>query len=123
MFCRSLSSVVIPDGVTSMGEGAFSGCTGLREIVLSENLDSLRTDTFNGCASLKKLNIPEQLSDIEGGAFRSCTIDAAKDHRIAMAAAIAATICCEPVTILGADAVNKSYPRFWDEFSRLGGIL
>ncbi|MEY8419320.1 3-phosphoshikimate 1-carboxyvinyltransferase [Oscillospiraceae bacterium 44-5] len=49
------------------------------------------------------------------------TVDGANDHRIVMAAAIAATRCTGPVTILGAEAVNKSYPRFWEEYKRLGG--
>ena len=49
------------------------------------------------------------------------TVDSVNDHRIAMSAAIAATVCTEAVTILGADAVNKSYPRFWEEYARLGG--
>jgi len=49
------------------------------------------------------------------------TVDACNDHRIAMAAAIAATVCKEDVTILGAQCVEKSYPRFWEEYSRLGG--
>ena len=48
-------------------------------------------------------------------------VDSVGDHRIAMAAAIAATVCKQPVTILGADAVNKSYPQFWEEYRRLGG--
>ena len=43
------------------------------------------------------------------------------DHRIAMASAIAATVCSAPVTILGAEAVSKSYPSFWAEYRRLGG--
>ena len=49
------------------------------------------------------------------------TVDSYNDHRIAMSAAIAATICSAPVTILGAEAVNKSYPSFWAEYRRLGG--
>ena len=49
------------------------------------------------------------------------TVDAVNDHRIAMSAAIAATACTENVTILGAECVKKSYPRFWDEYTRLGG--
>ncbi len=48
-------------------------------------------------------------------------VDAANDHRIAMAAAIAATVCKETVTILGAECVKKSYPKFWEEYARLGG--
>jgi 3-phosphoshikimate 1-carboxyvinyltransferase len=49
------------------------------------------------------------------------TVDSCNDHRIAMAAAIAATVCKDPVTILGAQSVNKSYPTFWAEYRRLGG--
>ena len=51
------------------------------------------------------------------------TVDGANDHRIVMAAAIAATACSGPVTILGAEAVKKSYPNFWDEYQRLGGDI
>ena len=49
------------------------------------------------------------------------TVDACNDHRIAMATAIAATVCKNDVTILGAQCVEKSYPKFWEEYSRLGG--
>jgi len=49
------------------------------------------------------------------------TVDGANDHRIVMAAAIAATACTAPVTILGAEAVNKSYPTFWKVYEALGG--
>lgn len=57
-------------------------------------------------------------ADLIGG-----TVDACNDHRIAMAAAIASTICSRPVTILGAQCVSKSYPGFWKEFTRLGGSI
>ena len=56
-----------------------------------------------------------------GTGFTGGTVDSVNDHRIAMSAAIASTVCTEPVTILGAEAVKKSYPHFWEEFSRLGG--
>ena len=56
-----------------------------------------------------------------GTGYRGGTVDAQNDHRIAMSAAIAATVCTEPVTVLGAEAVKKSYPKFWDEYARLGG--
>ena len=51
------------------------------------------------------------------------TVDACGDHRIAMSAAVAATVCSQPVTVLGAEAVNKSYPHFWAEYRRLGGKI
>lgn len=50
-------------------------------------------------------------------------IDAAGDHRIAMMATIAATVCEGPVTILHAQAVNKSYPGFWKDYEKLGGRI
>lgn len=48
-------------------------------------------------------------------------VDSANDHRIAMSAAIASLACDGPVTLTGAQAVNKSYPAFWRDFQRLGG--
>lgn len=53
--------------------------------------------------------------------FTGCTIDAMGDHRIAMAAAIGATVATGPVSILGAECVSKSYPDFWDIYQQLGG--
>lgn len=58
---------------------------------------------------------------VTGGGLTGGTVDGCRDHRIVMAAAIASVACCEPVTILGADAVNKSYPEFFEDFARLGG--
>lgn len=54
-----------------------------------------------------------------GTGFTGGTVDSVNDHRIAMAAAIAATVCKEDVTILGAECVKKSYPKFWEEYERL----
>lgn len=48
------------------------------------------------------------------------TVDAVGDHRIAMAAAVAAVACENPVTVTGAQAVDKSYPTFWNELTALG---
>ena len=47
------------------------------------------------------------------------TVSSWGDHRIAMSAAIAAVLCAEPVIIQGAEAVNKSYPTFFEERRRL----
>jgi 3-phosphoshikimate 1-carboxyvinyltransferase len=58
---------------------------------------------------------------IYGTGLTGGTVDAVNDHRIAMAAAIAATVCQQSVTILGAQCVSKSYPQFWEEYARLGG--
>lgn len=66
---------------------------------------------------------PDSLTVRGVSAFSGGTVDGANDHRIVMAAAIAATRSTAPVTILGAQAVNKSYPSFWDDYKRLGGTI
>ena len=66
---------------------------------------------------------PDSLTVHGVSAFTGGTVDGANDHRIVMAAAIAATRANAPVTILGAEAVNKSYPSFWDDYKRLGGVF
>ncbi len=49
------------------------------------------------------------------------TVDSFNDHRIVMSAAIAAQFCEKPVIIKDAQAVNKSYPAFFEEYKMLGG--
>lgn len=54
-----------------------------------------------------------------GGLLTGGSVDGAGDHRIVMSAAVAASICREPVTICGAEAVNKSYPGFFEKWEML----
>lgn len=63
----------------------------------------------------------EDTLQVWGTGLTGGTVHSHNDHRIAMAAAIAATCCQEPVTILTAESVEKSYPQFWEEYRRLGG--
>ncbi len=58
---------------------------------------------------------------IYGTGLSGGTVDACNDHRIAMAAAVGASISKAAVTILGAECTQKSYPQFWAEYARLGG--
>ena len=55
------------------------------------------------------------------GNFNACTVNSHNDHRIAMAAAIAATAATGQIKILNAECVSKSYPTFWEHFAALGG--
>ena len=69
-----------------------------------------------------KISAGENYMEIEGcGTLRGGTAEACGDHRIAMSAAAASVFCENEVTIIGADAVNKSYPTFFEEFDKLGG--
>ena len=76
--------------------------------------------TALGCSTEE---LPDALIVHGGQPLTGGTVDGANDHRIVMAAAIAATACSAPVTVLGAEAVSKSYPDFWEEYQRLGGDI
>ena len=66
---------------------------------------------------------PERLIIIGKPSLPGGTVDCAGAHRIAMMAAIAATGCTGPVTLLGAECVKKSYPDFWEVYQSLGGEI
>ena len=68
-----------------------------------------------------EVHIDEDALTVMPAKFRGCTIDSANDHRIAMSAAIAATVANGPITIRNAQCVSKSYPAFWNVFRQLGG--
>lgn len=63
----------------------------------------------------------EDTLTVYGTGLTGGKVDCINDHRIAMSAAIAATACKEPVILYGAQCVEKSYPRFFEEYRRLGG--
>lgn len=78
------------------------------------------------CGMLKALGAPcEETADgmiIQGGGLTGGIVDACNDHRIAMSGAVASLVCKEPVTILGGQAVEKSYPDFFRHLESLGGV-
>ena len=67
------SAYTVPDGVTSIGGSAFSGCTSLAEIVIPDSVTSIGGFAFSGCTSLSKVDLPKTLTTIEAGTFRDCT--------------------------------------------------
>lgn len=68
-----------------------------------------------------KADSTEDTLTIYGTGLIGGIVDSVNDHRIAMSAAVASIACKEDVTIFGAECVKKSYPHFWEEYSRLGG--
>jgi 3-phosphoshikimate 1-carboxyvinyltransferase len=99
---------------------------GETRLVNAARLRYKESDRLSATANLvnalggKAKELPDGLI-VSGGGLTGGTVDGCRDHRIVMAAAIASIACREPVTILGADAVNKSYPEFFEDFARLGG--
>lgn len=71
--CTGLKKVTIPDNITEIGDGAFSGCVGLKEIDLPDKLLKIGKYAFESCSGIKEINLPNQLVSIGFGAFRYCT--------------------------------------------------
>ena len=72
-FCSSLSEIVIPSSVTSIGDGAFSCCHSLSEIVIPSSVTSIGAHAFSGCNSLSEIVIPFSVTSIGDGAFSRCS--------------------------------------------------
>ena len=71
-WCRSLSDIVIPDSVTSIGIGAFFNCSSLSNIVIPDSVTSIGDSVFRGCSSLSEIVIPDSVTSIGIGAFGGC---------------------------------------------------
>ena len=70
--CRSLTDIVIPDSVTSIGNNAFWNCRSLTGIVIPDSVTSIGKSAFKNCISLKSLEIPDSVTSIGDGAFCGC---------------------------------------------------
>ena len=114
----------IPDlvPILAVAASAMHGAkfTDIRRLRLKES-DRVATTMAMIHALGGKAEADENTLTIFPATLRGGTVDSCNDHRIAMAAAIAATVCKGNVTILGGQCVEKSYPQFWEEYSRLGG--
>lgn len=64
-----MSSVVIPDGVTSIGNYAFAYCKSLTDIVIPNSVTSIGDNAFRHCSSLSSLVIPESVVNLNGNPF------------------------------------------------------
>ena len=69
----NVTSIVIPDGVTSVGEFAFYNCSGLTSIVIPDSVTSIDRYAFSGCSGLTSVTIPNSVTYIGAGAFAECT--------------------------------------------------
>ena len=71
--CSGLTSVTIGSEVTSIGGGAFNGCTGLTSITIPNSVTSIGNDAFAVCSSLTSVTIPDSVTSIGDGAFSGCS--------------------------------------------------
>ena len=66
--CSGLTSITIPNSVTSIGANAFEGCSALTSISIPQSVTSIGSNAFDGCSALETISIPDGMTNI-GGAF------------------------------------------------------
>ena len=69
----SVKKIVIEEGVTSIGNAAFSGCISLTNITIPDGVTSIGIMVFYNCTSLTSITIPDSVTSIGNSAFNSCT--------------------------------------------------
>ena len=71
--CSSLTSVIIPNSVTSIEWSAFADCSSLTSVTIANSVTSIGGWAFKGCSSLASITIPNSVTSIGGGAFEGCS--------------------------------------------------
>lgn len=72
-YCETITSAVIENGVTSIGDYAFYGCTNLASVTIPEGMVSIGDSAFEGCTNLASVTIPGSVASIGDDAFFECS--------------------------------------------------
>lgn len=71
-FCSQLTNISIPNSVTYIGFSAFNSCTSLKSITLPSSLSTIQSEAFYNCGNLKTIRIPVSVTSIGNYAFDVC---------------------------------------------------
>ena len=71
--CTSLSSITIPNSITTIPSHMLEGCTSLTSVTIPDSVTKIDMYAFKGCANLTNVNIPSNISIIDGSAFQNCS--------------------------------------------------
>jgi hypothetical protein len=71
--CIEISTVIIPDTVTNIGQGAFWGCYDLLSIVIPNSVKTIGAEVFYNCHRLRLITIPNSVTNIGRYTFDACT--------------------------------------------------
>ncbi len=112
-YCRTLKSVIIPSGVTNIGIGAFRSCSNLENAIIPESVISINDWAFCDCTGLTSITIPPSVTSIGDSAFSGCTGLADADGFIVVAHVLfdytgpgGAVVIPESMTSIGFEAFS-----------------
>ena len=72
-YCKYCTSITVPKSITSIGIGAFASCSSLTSITIPNGVTSIGTSVFSNCSSLTSIIIPNSVTEIGVSAFSYCT--------------------------------------------------
>ena len=117
--CRSLSEIVIPSSVTSIGDWAFSCCYSLSEIVIPSSVTSIGDSAFSSCDSLSEIVIPSSVTSIGDSAFSCCrslseivipsSVTSIGDSAFSCCYSLSEIVIPSSVTSIGKGAFSRCY--------------
>ena len=93
--CTSLTSIIIPNSVTSIGKETFYDCTSLTSVTIPDSVTSIDDRAFSGCSILTSIVIPDSVISIGAAAFSDCT-------------SLASIVIPDSVTSIGLSALNNT---------------
>ena len=70
--CNALTHIVIPDGVTSIGDVAFHGCSGLSNVIMPNSVARIGERAFYGCSKLVNVTVPDGVTRVGDSVFSQC---------------------------------------------------
>ena len=78
---NTITSVVLPDGITYIGNGAFQGCVAMKSVNIPDSVETIDTYAFFGCSALEEITVGAGVKTIGDNAFSSCNL--IKEFKIA----------------------------------------
>lgn len=110
LYCKSLTSAILQNGITNISEGAFSGCISLTNITIPNSVTHIGNRAFNECTGLTVITIPNRVTNIDILAFAECTgLKNIKIPANVTNLANSALDKCTGLTNITVDANNKNY--------------
>ena len=108
--CSNLTSITIPDSVTSIGNAAFSGCSSLTNVTIPDSVTSIGGSAFRECSGLTSITIPDSVTSIGGSAFEGCSsLTSMTIPNSVTSIGSSAFWGCSDLTRITVDSANSNY--------------
>ena len=130
--CSSLSSITIPDGVTSIESNAFYNCYSLSSITITDGVTSIERSAFSYCYSLSGITIPDGVTSIGSSAFSYCYslsgitipdgVTSIGNSAFSNCYSLSSITIPDGVTSIGSSAFSNSYGIGYYDFTALSSV-